>query len=234
MPSFTKTAASLAYLAAVAMATPIERRGEYPVTTISSFTAPSSTATSASSYSTATPITYPPPVNTCSPGTNGSAWQPTMYNIFPQDPDHSEPSVSFIRIATEENKAPIEQVIVFRGIPAGVKTCNLNWDQAAEAERNFTVTGSGLAGLQQLDGFPYGTPVSYSSVSPFVPENGKATHADFTFWDKQSKDAWAHSVGPVNCSEEIYIKLTLDPLSGYGRVYMDQDKKNGFHIDYTC
>ncbi|KAI1800524.1 hypothetical protein F4811DRAFT_26877 [Daldinia bambusicola] len=234
MPSFTKTAASLACLAAFTMATPIERRGEYPVTTITSVTAPSSTAISAPSSSTATSVACPPPVPTCSPGTNGSAWQPAMYNIFPEDPDHSEPSVSFIRIANEENKAPIEQVIVFRGLPAGAKTCSINWDQAAEAERNFTVTDSGLAGLQQMDGFPYGTPVSYTSVSAFVPEDGKVTHADFTFWDKQSKEAWPHSIGPVACGEEIYVKLTLDTLNGHGRVFMDQDKKNGFHIDYTC
>ncbi|KAG4220233.1 hypothetical protein PC116_g31288, partial [Phytophthora cactorum] len=152
----------------------------------------------------------------------------------PEDPDHSEPSVSFIRIATEENKAPIEQVIVFRGLPAGAKKCNINWDQAAEAERNFTVTDSGYFGVQQLDGFPYGEPVSYTSVSKFVDADAKVTHGDFTYWDKQSKTAWPHFIGPVDCAEEIYLKLTLDTAQGYGRVFMDQDKKNGFHLDYTC
>ncbi|KAK6957953.1 hypothetical protein Daesc_000744 [Daldinia eschscholtzii] len=224
MSSFAKTAASLACFAAVTMASPLMRR-DYPVAS-TSVTPPTTTTTALPGYSTA-PVA-------CAPGTNGSAWEPTMYNIFPEDPDHSEPSVSFIRIATEENKAPIEQVIVFRGLPAGAKKCNINWDQAAEAERNFTVTDSGYFGVQQLDGFPYGEPVSYTSVSKFVDADAKVTHGDFTYWDKQSKTAWPHFIGPVDCAEEIYLKLTLDTAQGYGRVFMDQDKKNGFHLDYTC
>ncbi|KAI8965561.1 hypothetical protein F5Y11DRAFT_344437 [Daldinia sp. FL1419] len=226
MPSFAKTAASLACLVAAAMATPVLKRGEtHPVAT-TTVASPSTSTTSTPSYST-----YPA---ACKNGTKGSLWQPSMYNVFPEDPDHSEPSVSYIDVRAEENGRPKDQVIVFRGIPAGAKSCAINWDQAAESERNFTVYDSGYVSLLQLDGFPYGVPVTWNSVAAFEPDGKNATHADFTYWDKQSKDAFPHLIGPVDCGEEIYVRLAIDTLSGYGRVFMDQDKKNGFHIDYTC
>ncbi|KAI1650442.1 hypothetical protein F4815DRAFT_442219 [Daldinia loculata] len=254
MSSFAKTAASLACLAAVTMATPLMKRGEWdcptgnvfyscsngyrgcfekdpcalPPAATTSLASPSTTTTSIASSSTSFVAAA------CPNGTKGSVWQPSMYNLFPEDPDHSEPSVSFINVSTRENKPPVEQAIVFRGIPSEAKTCNINWDQAAESERNFTVEDSGYVSLLQLNGFPYGEPVSSSSVAAFEPAGAKPVHGDFTFWDKQSKTAWPHFIGPVNCSSEIYFRLALDTLSGFGHVFMDQDKKNGFHIDYTC
>ncbi|KAI1137796.1 hypothetical protein F5Y05DRAFT_62364 [Hypoxylon sp. FL0543] len=256
MPSIIKTAASLACLATVALAGPINagsgrmfsRRGDTDCEAGKVFYAcangyrgcfeqdpcalpPVATTTSLPSGPAPTTITTAP--ETCS---NGSVWQPTMYNLLPGEPDKAQPAVTYLQFQVQANQPEQQQVAVFQGIPATAQKCYLNWAQAAEAERTFTVDGSGYSAVQQLTGFPAaGAPVSSASIAQYVPaDQAKTQHPDFTFWDKQSKDAATHSGGEVDCAEDVYLKVSLDTLNGDGRVYMEQDAKNGFYITYTC
>ncbi|KAI1379629.1 hypothetical protein F4677DRAFT_409814 [Hypoxylon crocopeplum] len=177
------------------------------------------------------PVTAP----ACPSGTNGSVWQPTMYNLYPSEPSKAAPAVSYLQVHMQGDEPHLEQAAVFRGIPSGAKTCTVNWAQADEALRTFVVEHSGLIEVLPLTGFPAeGTPISSASVAPFVPADASgATHPDFTFWD-QTKTAVTHTAGQIPCAEDIYVKLALDPTNGDGHVFMEQDAQNGFYITYTC
>ncbi|OTA93598.1 hypothetical protein M434DRAFT_395530 [Hypoxylon sp. CO27-5] len=261
MSSIIKTAASLACLATIALAGPINigsaqrlsRRGDTDCPAGKVFyacangyrgcfekdpcalppIATTSLASDPTTTSVATEATTTPPA-TCTSG--ASIWQPTMYNLFPAEPDKTQPAVSYLQVQEQENQAPLEQVAVFQGIPATATKCSLNWAQAAEAERTFVVDHSGYTSVLQLTGFPAaGEPISSASIAKYEPaDQSKAKHPDFTFWDKQSKDAQTHSAGQVDCAENIYLKVALDTLNGDGRVYLEQDAKNGFYVTYEC
>ncbi|KAI1086375.1 hypothetical protein F5B19DRAFT_162879 [Rostrohypoxylon terebratum] len=165
---------------------------------------------------------------------SGSIFEPTMYNLYPSQPDLSQSPVSYLQVQASEKDPQLEQVAIFRGIPSNAKTCALMWAQASESERTFVVDGSGLTAIQPLTGFPSaGAPVSANSIKPFESADAP-THSDFTFWDKQSKDAVNHTVGLIQCAEQVYYKLSLDTLNGDGHVYLEQDAKNGFYVTYTC
>ncbi|KAI1460382.1 hypothetical protein F4805DRAFT_417347 [Annulohypoxylon moriforme] len=258
MSTILKTATSLACLAAVALAGPINagslsRREWTDCPTGKVFYAcangykgcfekdpcalPPIATTSLASPATPTTVgsvvTSTPASSTCQ---SGSVWQPTMYNLYPSQPDLSQTPVTYLQIQVSGTNPHLEQAAVFRGIPSGAKTCNLMWAQAAEAERTFVVDGSGFTSILPLTGFPSsGSPVSTNSLKPFIPgDDVKPTHADFTFWDKQSKDAVNHTVGQFECAEEVYFKLAIDTTNGDGHVYLEQDKKNGFYVTYNC
>ncbi|KAI0841186.1 hypothetical protein F5Y06DRAFT_260881 [Hypoxylon sp. FL0890] len=251
MLSIIKTAASLACLATVALAGPINLsgRGDTDCEAGKVFyvcangyrgcfekdpcALPPIATTSLASGPTPTTITTVTTATACS---TGSVWQPTMYNLLPGEPDKTQPAVSYLQFQVQDNQPEQEQVAVFQGIPASAKTCYLNWAQAAEAERTFTVDGSGYSTVEQLTGFPAaGQPISSASIAQYEPaDKSKAQHPDFTFWDKQSKDAVTHKGGEIDCAENVYLKVALDTLNGDGRVYMEQDAKNGFYITYTC
>ncbi|KAI1417028.1 hypothetical protein F5Y13DRAFT_153576 [Hypoxylon sp. FL1857] len=247
MSSIIKTAASLACLATLALASPLSRRGETDCSAGTVFYA------CANGYrgcfdkdpcalppisSSPTPTTIAPAATTtAAPAcTNGTIWKPTMYNLYPGEPDKTEPAVSYLQVQVQEGKPEIDQVAVFQNIPATAQKCFLNWAQAAEAERTFTVDDSGYTAVQQLSGFPgAGEPISSASIAKYEPaDKTKAKHPDFTFWDKQSKDAQTHSAGEIDCAENIYVKVSLDTLNGDGHIYMEQDDKNGFYVTYTC
>ncbi|KAI1206513.1 uncharacterized protein F4807DRAFT_439395 [Annulohypoxylon truncatum] len=258
MSSILRTATSLACLAAVALAGPINagslsRREWTDCPTGKVFyacangyrgcfekdpcalppVATTSLAIPATPTTVGAAVTTTPAASTCQ---SGSIWQPTMYNLYPAQPDLSVSPVTYLQVQASNGTQPsLEQVAAFSGIPRSAKTCTLMWAQAAESERTFVVDGSGLTAIQPLSGFPApGTPVSANSVKPFVSGGARPTHADFTYWDKQSKDAVNHTVGAFACAEAVYYKLSIDAASGDGRVYLEQDGKNGLYVTYTC
>ncbi|XXG98876.1 hypothetical protein Hte_005206 [Hypoxylon texense] len=242
MSAIMKTAASLACLAAVALATPTWTdcpagevfyscangyRGCFTqdpcaLPPITSSTTPPTTTTATTTIAAA-----------CPTGTDSiKIWQPTMYNIYPSDPSRSEASVSRLEVGTDD--PAVAQVAVFRGIPAGAKSCTLGWSQADASERRFVVDRSGLVDTTQLTGFPSSGAVSAASVASYEPEDPAKTHTlDFTFWDKTEK-ATSHTGGAVDCAESVYVKIALDKANGEGHVYMDQDGKNGLTLSYAC
>ncbi|KAI0388095.1 hypothetical protein F5Y04DRAFT_241648 [Hypomontagnella monticulosa] len=251
MSAIIKTAASLACLATVALAGPINARHESDCAAGTVFYSCANgyrgcftkdpcalppIATTSIPLPPAT-TTTPPSVTSvpagCPAGTTNTIWQPTMYNLYPSEPEKAQDAVSHLHISYHKDAPALEQVAIFH-LPANAKTCSLNWAQADEAERTFVVDESGLASILPLTGFPAaGTPVSAASVAPYEPATG-STHADFTFWDKQAKDATTHSVGNFVCAENVYFKLSIDSVNGDGEVFMEQDKKNGFFVTYTC
>ncbi|KFA75937.1 hypothetical protein S40288_05874 [Stachybotrys chartarum IBT 40288] len=162
-------------------------------------------------------------------------WQPDMYYIYPQDATLAKASVTGLHIEAFTNLSQIEQVAVFRGIPAGATNCVSGWSQANKTDRVFIVKGdSGLTRMRPLSGFPApGEPVSYASIQPFdTAGETEQFGADFTLWDDEQYQQWDHTNGPVDCAEEIYIKVAIrDPLVK-ASVYMEQDTANGLWIDY--
>ncbi|KAI1386760.1 uncharacterized protein F4822DRAFT_411150 [Hypoxylon trugodes] len=251
MSPIAKTAASLACFAAVALAAPaLSRRGETDCAPGKVFYScangyrgcfeqdpcalpPVATTSIPVTFITTPTATPTPTPSACS---TGKIWQPTMYNLYPGEPDKAEDASSDINVGTDGDAPEVRQAIVFHGIPSSATKCTLSWSQAAENERHFTVDGSGFTAAQALSGFPdESSPVSYSSVDAFLAADAKTFHPDFTFWDKQSKDAFNHPGGDFDCTSDMYFKLSLNATAnGAGHVYFEQDTKNGFYINYEC
>jgi hypothetical protein len=162
-------------------------------------------------------------------------WQPEMFYLYPQNATSSKAPISGLYIEAYANVSQIEQVAVFRGIPAGATNCVSGWSQANKTDRVFIVKGeSGLSRMRPLSGFPAdGEPVSFASVQPFDTANDTQQFgADFTFWDDEQYQQWDHTNGPVECAEDIYIKVAIrDPLVK-ASIYMEQDTANGLWIEY--
>ena len=128
----------------------------------------------------------------------------------------------------------IEQAIVFKGIPAEAKKCSLNWKQADESERSFIVEGQGLTSITQLEGFPAeGEPVTFNSLRAFEGgDDATSFGPEFTGWP-ETKGASEHLAGAIDCSEDIYLRISVRLSAGDGFIYLAQDEKNGFYIAYT-
>jgi hypothetical protein len=168
------------------------------------------------------------------PPTSGSVWMPEMYNIYPQIPDLSKPPVSGLHIENFGNLSQIEQVAVFRGIPAEAKACELMWSQANWEDRVFIVKGtSGLTRMRQLSDLPMGN-ITFNSIQPFdTATDDEQFGPDFTSWDSETYAEQDHIGGAVKCAEEIYIKVALRTPETRASVYLGQDQKNGLWVSYT-
>ncbi|KAI1776617.1 hypothetical protein F4818DRAFT_457402 [Hypoxylon cercidicola] len=241
MSTIIKTAASLACLAVAAVATPTWTdcpAGEVFYTCANGYRGcytqdPCALPPIASSAPAPTTTTIA--AAACPTGTSAKIWQPTMYNIYPSEPERAEAPVSHLEVRIHGADPALQQVAVFGGIPAAARTCTLGWAQAAASERVFVVEKSGLLETQQLAGFPAaGAPASAAGVAAYEPADPARTHSmDFTFWD-HTEAAAVHVGSQVDCAEHVYVKVALDPVNGDGHVYMDQDAKNGLTLTYTC
>ncbi|KAI6080961.1 hypothetical protein F4821DRAFT_250384 [Hypoxylon rubiginosum] len=248
MSAIIKTTVSLACFAAVALAAPTWTdcdAGEYFYSCANGYRGcfsmdpcalppvGSTPTTTTSATTSATAIAAVCPTGTAS----AKIWQPTMYNLYPSEPDRAEAPVSHLEVSHKSATDPaVEQVAVFSGIPASAKSCTLGWAQGAAAERVFKVENSGLVSTLQLTGFPSDvSKVSSASVAAYEPTDAvkAGLTIDFTNWDKVLTAA-PHSGGPVDCAETIYVKVGIKTTNGDGYVYMDQDAKNGLTISYTC
>ena len=162
-------------------------------------------------------------------------WKPEMYNIYPQAPDLSRDPVAGIYLEAFKDKSQLEQVAIFRGIPADATNCSLGWSQDTKENRVFVLKGSsGLTRIRQLSGIPSDKDgVSFSSVKPFddAPEDD-GLGPDFTYWDEEQYDDWDHLAGNVDCREEIYLKIRFWNPEEKASLYMAQNEKNGFWIEY--
>jgi hypothetical protein len=167
---------------------------------------------------------------------------PDMYYVYPQHPDVSKPAVPHLHVETFTNLSQIEQVAVFRGIPADAQNCSLGWVQADKIDRVFLLRVSdpnapspGLSSVRQLSGFPNEEEgVSWNSIKEFDTADPEPLRGpDFTFWDDEVYETTAHGGGEVDCAETVYIKIALrDPLQK-ASLYMAQDEVNGLVLHYA-
>ncbi|KAJ8122675.1 hypothetical protein ONZ43_g1190 [Nemania bipapillata] len=160
-------------------------------------------------------------------------FEPTMYQIFPFDGGKSVPAVSQLQVQRTNNSSMLENIAVFKGIPAGAKTCTLGWVQAAKAERtDFVVKGSGLLAAQQLSRFPDGD-VNWETVTPIaeeaVDQGLPLLNPDTTSWP-DIETAESHTAGFLDCAETIYLKIGVDHRNHDGSVYLGQNTKNGLTL----
>ncbi|KAH9894543.1 hypothetical protein F4778DRAFT_783976 [Xylariomycetidae sp. FL2044] len=206
---------------------------------------PSSSSTT-STATTATATTTP----ACTPGRLS---QPTMYSLYPTEPDRAEPAVTELHVQMLGNVSRLEQLAVFppsRGIiPADAKFCTLRWVQAAIADRHFTVKDSGLVSALQLSSSDVPSEgVSAAGVAPLVEDavarGNVDLHPDFTAWDTDEFGEYTHTAGSVDCSGgtagaageagALAFRVKIDGRNGGGHLYLGQDEKNGLVIDYGC
>ncbi|KAH7040840.1 uncharacterized protein B0I36DRAFT_379727 [Microdochium trichocladiopsis] len=174
----------------------------------------------------------------------GRVTAPVTYNIYPDTPDKSEPSTSYIDIQNLSDREEREQVVVFKGIPADAKVCTLGWIQAVTAEREFTVEENGSTKVKAFYEFPSppdcGTDeeeevtVNYGVIEPLSSAStALELSPDFTFWN-DTPSAVNHTAGTVPCAEAIYLHVRINSINGLGDVLFKQDDKNGFVMGYNC
>ncbi|KAJ1337876.1 hypothetical protein MN608_00732 [Microdochium nivale] len=176
---------------------------------------------------------------------------PVMYNLYPGDPDRAEAPTSYIDIQNLPDREEREQVVVFRGVPAGATGCTLGWIQAAEAEREFDVEQNGSTKVKPFYEFPAPIAASqesgggcegeeedpvinYSVIKPLSSASTQMEMGpDFTFWN-DSPGAVPHVAGDLPCAEEMYFHVRVNPGNGQGDVRFKQDEKNGFTMSWNC
>ncbi|KAF7630589.1 hypothetical protein F9C07_11300 [Aspergillus flavus] len=142
---------------------------------------------------------------TCTPG---KIYQPKMQTyLLPSSDPISTPNLNVSKSATAE----WDQTMTF-SVPQGAKTCTLNW--GVPAERNFKAGNNALVRVWQ------GDQVEGESIGA----------ADFTNWPGV-EGPHLHTVGTVQCAEEIVLRSRLDKES---EVFLEQGAETGWYIDYKC
>ncbi|KAG4293083.1 hypothetical protein FPRO06_12571 [Fusarium proliferatum] len=136
----------------------------------------------------------------------------TLYDIYPENPDESSGPVNGVHLETWKDKSQVEQVIVFKNIPADAKNCNLSWRQGPRYSRRFL------------------NDVTYNSVKPFDDQKSIGGPS-FSFWDDRKEDV--HLVGGVDCAETVSFIVGLRNAKGDSQVYLEQDEhENGWTLTY--
>ena len=163
-----------------------------------------------------------------------SVWQPEMYNVYPESPDLCKPPVTHLHVEAYQEKSQLEQVAIFRGIPAEARVCTLMWSQAVKEDRVFVTKGqSAHTRVTQLSGLPAEGPITFSSIQPFdVAPEEESVGPDFTFWDDAGFGQSDHNAGIINCAEEIYLKVSMRNSTATATLFMEQDAQNGFWIEW--
>jgi hypothetical protein len=156
-----------------------------------------------------------------------------MHNIFPQETDAHRGPLTGLHLETYGNRSQLEQVAVFRGIPAGASNCVLLWEQADKDSRTFIVKGSsGLTRMSLLDGLPDGD-ITFASIQPFdTALESERFGADFTLWDDEAYGAQTHIANSIPCAEEVFVKIAMRDPTIKTSLYLGQDDNNGLLIQY--
>lgn len=157
-----------------------------------------------------------------------------IYDIFPQHPALYKDAVSAVHLESYDDVSQVEQIVVFRDIPAGAKDCSVSWSQGERLQRLFIVKGDdALSTVRQLSGFPKdGEDVSYDSIMPFDNAENNVGGPDFTNWDDREESS--HDIGEVECAETLYFKVSLRNNDKDAMVLLQQDESNGYSLLYSC
>jgi hypothetical protein len=160
-----------------------------------------------------------------------------MHVVVPSNPEYSTQDVGYFQVISGD--MDVNEVGIFTGIPADAKRCTLGWKQGGPDERAFKVTGNGRVSAIQLNGLDAADGYTWTDV-----QNANAISAefgpDFSFWDGPEYPATTHGSWDLNCAETIYMKFETHKgaenqgVDGYRNVYLEQDDKNGWYINYTC
>lgn len=157
-----------------------------------------------------------------------------MRVVVPSQPDYTTPAVEYFQV--QSGDMDINQVGVFSGIPADAKRCTLHWKQAGPDERSFTVTGSGLLSAFQIDNLDASGDVAWADVEK-ANTISKEFSPDLTYWDGPTFLATTHGSWDLKCAETVYLKFETHETGGVkeaANVYLEQDDKNGFYVQYEC
>jgi hypothetical protein len=240
MPSITKTLVSLLSLTALAVATPTNRGASHHRRDACSASSHSITAT-ATDIATATV----PDLTATATATSTAAPKPDrifgheIYEVLPARPDVARAPVPFIHLETMQNVSTTEQVVVFRGIPAGATTCSMGWRMGPKEDRIFLEMGDIQLRADVLAGVdfaPNSADVSYSTVQG--RESGETLSPNFTWWSTSTDAPGDHPSGAVTCAEDLYLKIVIaSPLMPDSEtepaMYWAMDADQGFYIDYV-
>ncbi|KAF4445348.1 hypothetical protein F53441_10897 [Fusarium austroafricanum] len=156
-----------------------------------------------------------------------------LYDIYPEHPDEASGPVNGVHLETWEDKSQVEQVIIFKDIPADAKNCALSWRQGPRYSRKFLVKNDDAqADARPLSGFPENDEdVTYNSIKSYDDQKSIGG-PNFSFWDDRVEQG--HSVGSVDCAATLSFIIGLRNPKGNSQVYLEQDDhKNGWILTYN-
>ena len=160
------------------------------------------------------------------------------YNVFPDQPQESTANSTFLWVSQDSNgRNRRDQVMVFSGVPATAKNCQLRWT-VPDKERIFAFAHNGLMEVYplKLDNKKFKDvlgekKITWDSVKGLKPEKNSGT-ADTTNWP-QVEPARLHLVGALpTCGTEIAVLLSLK--GEQGAVIIGQKEGHGFFVEYDC
>jgi hypothetical protein len=164
---------------------------------------------------------------------------PTLYTVFPQLPDEARPPVGGIHMEAYQNLSQVEQVAVFRGVPAGARNCALGLHQADKPGRVFVASPKGkieslVTNIQRMTQLPDGgnASVSWASIQGLWNDAERIGAFDFNGWDIATYGKWQIGIYAVPCAAESAFRLSLRQLAEEKNVYMQQDEANGYFFEY--
>jgi hypothetical protein len=110
----------------------------------------------------------------------------------------------------------LQEQDMYFSLPPTATECSLNWSVPEEAERNFTVSGSGYVRVFVVD--------RAGNVGKHVGG------ADFRYWDDDAS-ASNHLSANIDCTTEPIFRVTPDQD---GEIFIDQNDHTGWYIQYKC
>ncbi|KAK2761669.1 hypothetical protein FQN54_001497 [Arachnomyces sp. PD_36] len=110
----------------------------------------------------------------------------------------------------------VQEQTMYFSIPPTASDCTLYWGVPRAADRVFTVEGSGLVDVFEVDG--------EGNVGEDIGG------ADFRFWD-DNEEAHDHRSADIDCTP--YPTFRIRPVAD-GEIYIDQNDHTGWYIEYTC
>jgi hypothetical protein len=163
---------------------------------------------------------------------------PVLYNVRPQQPTIARPPVDGIHMEVFNGTSQLEQVAIFRGIPAGARDCSIRVRVADKLDRIFLTNIQSVANgesfvtnIHLLSQAPV-EPVTFQSIQGTYQEDVRVGGIEFANWDVAAVGAGTFSTYSVDCAETLTFKFGLRQPVAEKSVYIGQDQWNGYYLHY--
>jgi hypothetical protein len=164
---------------------------------------------------------------------------PTFYNIYPGSPDLFKTPVGDLRLETWQSKSQVEQVVIYKNIPATAKNCKLSFEVGPKVDRVFLTRmrreAIGYEESHQIDvhsvkGYPTDGKITYNAVKGI--DSQFLSSFDVKHWDDFEQPSRVHSID-VPCAPELAFKLGYKNVLGEKTLFLQTTVKNGLFLEYN-
>ncbi|KAI9162703.1 hypothetical protein HJFPF1_04294 [Paramyrothecium foliicola] len=158
---------------------------------------------------------------------------PNYYNLYPQSPDRFDGAVDHFTLESWGGLSQIEQIMEFKNIPAGAKTCQIHFELDVQVEPFFT--GDGALHFINIDRFgslSHDGRVSWNAISPYLAGLQHIGAFDLADWDNSASAARSVAHFSVDCAPAITFKFSYGELCSEKSLDLVQGVKSGLFLRY--